>query len=146
MLKRINNKSIVLLSCIPSIAIFVFCSVLLLPVLLWGNQQYIWIFTGILTGVTFITILNILRKKYIDIHLFQNYMLIRDFYLLKPEKPFRSQRIIYFEIKDFYMDKNTFVFTKDNRKISFSAKYLKGSERIYLKGFLEYIITINKKA
>lgn len=60
-------------------------------------------------------------------------MLIKEYYLLRSEKTVRSKRFVYYEITDFYQNKNVLVFSTKNREIKFSAKYLTQAEKGYLE-------------
>lgn len=128
-LRRINNKNAVLKRCFLSIMLLIFFSLFCFLGLYWQNK-YASVGLALWFIISDIYLITLIRKRYIDIRVYEDYMLIKECYLLRSEKNIRSERIVYYEITGFNRSKNILVFVTKNREIKFSAKYLTEAERV----------------
>lgn len=131
-LKRINNRNVILKSCFFSISLLIIFSLFSFWGLYW-QDKYATVGMVVWVIVSAVYLISLISKRYIDIHVYENYMLIKEYYLLRSEKVIRSKRIVYYEITGFSQNKNILAFSTKNSEIKFSVKYLTEADKSYLK-------------
>lgn len=134
-LRVINNRNAVLKKCIFLIGLLIIFSLFSFWGIYWQNK-YATVGIVVWLVISDVCLIILIGKRYIEIHVYENYMIIKEYYLLRAEKVIRSERIVYYEIIDFYQNKNILVFSTKNREMRFLAKYLTEAERAYLEGVL----------
>ena len=149
---KINNKDRIMMYLMVMIIAdcLFFTLILILPYL--GINEYRWIFIIIFICLVIETIVKTVYSKYIDIKMFQDYLVIKEFYILNSikSKAIRTFTLPYYDLMDFYRDDKRkqlvfYVHMKDdyNTTFTFSSKYISKKAKKNMDDFLQNIIRGN---